>query len=65
MMNLTKIECVKTGKILGHIMNTNNNLNEAVGDRIQKDKAAWHNIRNSFITDRTINKNFELCYLNH
>ena len=52
-----KIECVSTSKILGHIMNTTNNLNEAVDDRIQKANAAWRNIRNSVITDKAVNKN--------
>ena len=30
------IECVTTSKILGHITNANNNLDEAVGDRLKK-----------------------------
>ena len=30
------IECVKISKILGHIVTTNNNLNEAVDDRLKK-----------------------------
>merc|ERR1712112_154893 len=54
-----KIECVNTSKILGHITNTTNNLNEAVDDRIQKANAAWHNIRNSVITDKSVNKKIE------
>ena len=55
-----KIECVKTSKILGHIMNTTNNLNEAVEDRIQKAKAAWRYIRNSIITNKNISKKLRL-----
>ena len=41
-------------------MNTTNNLNEAVDDRIQKANAAWHNIRNSVITDKSVNKKLRL-----
>ena len=37
-------------------MNTNNNLNEAVEDRLKKANAAWNNIRNSVITDEEISK---------
>ena len=41
-------------------MNTNNNLKEAVGDRVQKANYAWRNIRNSVITDKNVNKELRL-----
>ena len=50
----------KISKILGHIANANNNLNEAVDERIQKANDAWNNIRNSVITDKNINKKLRL-----
>ena len=43
---------MEDSKILGHITNTSNNLNEAVDDRLQKVNAAWGNIRNIVITDK-------------
>ena len=46
--------------ILGPITNTDNNLNEAVDDRIQKANDAWDNIRNSVITENNVNKKLRL-----
>ena len=38
-------------------MNTKDNLNDAIGDRLGPPKSAWGEIRNSFIENKYIDKN--------
>ena len=52
-----KIKCSNKAKILGHIMSTSNNLNDAITDRLKKANVAWNLTRKHLlgITDININ----------
>ena len=59
-MKLSKIKCVTTAKILGHVINTNESMDEAIKDRLKKAKNAWHAIKNKYITNKEINTKLRL-----
>ena len=58
--SVKKINCVTTAKILGHIINTNESMDEAIKDRLKKAKNAWYAIKNKYITNKEINTKLRL-----
>ena len=55
-----EIKCDTKSKILGHIMNTDNNMNEAIQDRLLKSNNARVGIKNPYIANKEIDTRLRL-----
>ena len=43
------IQCVTEAEIIGHIMTSDNNLNDAINDRINKANIEWGTLRGKIL----------------
>ena len=59
-----KIQVVNNSKILGHQMSADRKMDKAVEDRLNKSKAAWHMIKNSYIFRDDIKPSVRIIILN-